>query len=216
MKFIFCCVFLFTQLLGFSQNIENSSFTSGSGYSVLSIEFEKENKVTFVSSHCLGSDIAIGNYTIKSDTIYCEYKPFLIDYTTDSILNQYSISDSIELSILFQSPIFEDSCTIHFFDTLSSYFYTKKFAMDKKVSLKIPRNLNQLIIEFVNKYNMQLEDFTNYYLSRKTQTNTFQFTVFNYSTTPLFREHQTYYFDQKDPNVIWLVNPSNQIKLKRK
>lgn len=216
MKYLFCSLFLFFVLNGFSQNLENSRFTTGSEYTVLSIEFEKENKITFKYSDCLGTDISKGKYAIISDTIHCEYKPFLIDYSIDSVSDLGIISDSIELSLLFHSLEIEDSCTLHIIDTLNSYYFITKVGKNEKISIKIPRNLNQLIIEFINKYNVQLEDFTNAYLSQKTQTNNFQLTVFNYSRSPKFWEYQKYYFDQNDPNVIWLVNSSNHIKLTRK
>ena len=96
MKYLISCVFLFSYQLFFSQNIENKSFGIGNGFTSLKVSFERENKVTFVSSYCLGSDVSKGKYSIKKDTIYCEYTPFDLTFSNDSIISPEQLKDSIE------------------------------------------------------------------------------------------------------------------------
>jgi hypothetical protein len=212
MKYLISCVFLFSCQLFFSQNIENKTFGVGSGYTSLKVRFESENKVTFVSSYCLGSDVSKGKYSIKNDTIYCEYSPFVLNFSNDSIYSPGQLTDSIEFQFTFHSGVLEDTCSIILMDNSVNYIQTIKFPKNNYSTIKTPRNLNHLTLLIYNKYNYQELDFTESYIKIQSQSNNLTLEIINYSNY-IIRSFQKYYFDPNDNSVIWLKNSSKDIRI---
>jgi hypothetical protein len=212
MKYLISCVFLFSCQLFFSQSIENKSFSVSFGLSAFKVSFEKEDKVTFISSHCMGSDFSKGKYSIKNDTIYCEYTPFILNFSKDSIFSPEQLKDSIEFQFNFNSSVIEDSCSIFLMDSSVNYIQTIKFPKNTNSTIKTPRNLNHLTLLIYNKYNYQELDFTEKYIKTQNQSNTLTIEIINYSNY-IMRSFQKYYFDPNDNSIIWLKNSSKDIKM---
>jgi hypothetical protein len=212
MKYLISCVFLFSCQLFFSQNIEKKSFSVSFGLSAFKVIFEKEDKVTFVSSHCMGSDVSKGKYSIKNDTIYCEYSPFVLNFSNDSIYSPGQLTDSIEFQFTFHSVVLEDTCSIILMDSTLNYIQTIKFPKNNYSTIKTPRNLNHLTLFIYNKYNYQELDFTESYIKIQSQSNNLKLEIINYSNY-IMRSFQKYYFDPNDPSIIWLKNTQYDIKM---